>query len=126
MNNELRRIKSLIDSLTDDDDLRQELWVHFLSGSNSSTFSNHLEILRLHYDIIQNFQHRVEIFARNVVSNGIEIVLQSFAPVEIQIIYFLILGLTPVNIAEYNCISLAKVNQAILIISKNPIWNTIR
>ena len=125
MNNELQTVKNLIDQLTDDEDLRQDLWVHFLSGSNTSTFIYQLEVLQIHNAIINHLQDQLVVFTTQPMTAQFEIALHSMSAVEQQILYLLLLGLVPVEIAKYKNISVVKIYQAVLSICSSPTWKKI-
>jgi len=126
MNCELMKVKDLINSLTDDEDLRQELWVHFLSGSAASTFLKQLEILRIYSRTVDDFQHGLEVFANTPISESAEHAIQVLSPIERQVVYLLVLGLTLTDVAQYKGISLVKVNQMIASIRSSQAWKDLK
>lgn len=125
MNSNLLQIKELIENLTPDEDLRQELWLHFLSGATTSSFENHLETIRIHNRIINELQQKTHIFVR-LSDDKIATLLENFPDIEKSIIYLLSLGLDPLEISKYKGISLVMINQAILSINLSKVWNELK
>lgn len=125
MNSNLLQIKELIENLTPDEDLRQELWLHFLSGAATSSFENHLETIRIHNRIINELQQKTHIFVR-LSDDKIATLLENFPDIEKSIIYLLSLGLDPLEISKYKGISLVMINQAILSINLSKVWNELK
>lgn len=126
MTPELTSIKQLINSLTEDEDLRQELWVHFLSGHPSPSFIYQLEVLMIYRRVVEDFQYKMAVFLRRPLSSRVEKALLILAPTERRIIYLLMCGLSPEDIAKYKGISVVKVYQAITSIRSSPAWRDLR
>ena len=126
MTPELTSIKQLINSLTEDDDLRQELWVHFLSGHPSPSFIYQLEILMIYRRVVEDFQYKMATFLKHPLTPKMEKALLILAPTERRIIYLLMCGLSPEEIARYKSISVVKVYQAITSIRSSPAWRDLR
>lgn len=125
MNSELVKVQSLINSLTDDEDLRQELWLHFLSGAPDHSLANQFEVLRIHDKITNDFQSRLEIFANIPLSDIAEAALQLLDIAERQVVFLLVLGLSVVEIAEYKGTSPIRVHQTVASIRASQAWQTI-
>lgn len=126
MNLDLTKVKNLINSLTDDEDLRQELWVHYLSGSSASTFIKQLELLRIYDKTIEDFQRGLEVFVSVPLSDSAEHALQVLSPLEQQVVYLLVLGLSLKDVAEYKGIGLVKVRQMITSIRTSQAWKNLK
>jgi hypothetical protein len=87
MDQTLTVVKDLIDGLTEDEDLRQDLWVHFLSGYNSSTFLYKLEILSIEHKVCNQFQCQVGTLLYAPMSEEVEYALSILSPIESSILY---------------------------------------
>jgi hypothetical protein len=126
MTSELTLIKQLINDLTDDEDLRQELWLHFLSGHPSPTFIQKLEVLSIYRRVVEDFHVQVAAFIHHPLPPSVERALEILAPIERQIIYLLICGLSPEDIAKYKDIGVISVYQTISSIRSSPSWRDLR
>jgi hypothetical protein len=125
MNSELVKVQSLINSLTDDEDLRQELWLHFLSGAADHSLVNQLEVLHIHDKITNDFQSRLEVFTLFPLSDIAEAALQLLDVAERQVVFLLVLGLSVMEIAEYKGTSPIRVHQTVASIRASQAWQTI-
>lgn len=119
-------IRQLINSLTEDEDLRQELWIHFLSGHASSSFIYKLEILKIYQRVADDFQYNLATFFTHPLSSTVEDVIAVLAPAERRIVYLLVCGCSPQDIAKYNNICSLKVYQAIASIQMSQVWRSLR
>lgn len=126
MTSELNTIRQLINDLTEDEDLRQELWIHFLSGHASSSFIYKLEILKIYRHVADNFQYRLASFIASSIPVEVEDAILVLAPAERRIVYLLICGLSPHDIARYNNICTIKVYQTIASIQASEAWRSLR
>lgn len=126
LNSELMTTKRLIENLTDDEDLRQELWVHFLSGYNSSSFVSKLETIYLQQAILLDYQTKIANYLRFPLSTELESALNMLAPLEASILTMVALGFSVDQIARYKDICPIRLNQLILSIRGSNVWEKLR
>lgn len=117
------QVSNLINCLTNDDDLRQDLWVHYLSGNTVDTFSMHLEKLHTEYAEDEQLKAAIWNLITNPPSEKLQSVLIHFTDFERSIICLLMLGLTPDNISSVKGISQVRIRQSISSIRYNRIWS---
>lgn len=116
-------VSSLINCLTNDDDIRQDLWVHYLSGQPVESLearlvrikAEHIEFLELQQSIwaLINDPPRVEL------STMLE---KNFTDYERTIICLLMLGLDSSAISDIKGISQVRIKQSIATIRYNRCW----
>jgi len=126
MNLEMKSTQELINSLTSDEDLRQELWISVLSGTPPAVLSSNLELLHLQYKMVEEFQRNIEIFAVVPLSDKCNRLLSSLTLIERNVVYLLLLGLSSYDIAKYKDIDITKIQQLILSIRSSNLWIDIR
>lgn len=115
-------IDSYIKSLTDDEDLSQDLWEKHLSDPNSS-LEDHLKKIKLENSIEQKIKHNIWQVLCNPPSTNLTKFLSNFTEHEQSIICLLMLGLTSLDIARAKGFSEVRIKQSIASIKYNPIWN---
>lgn len=107
------QIKELIDRLTTDDDLRQELWLHFLSGVPTSSLSDCLEQITINYKIINELQSEADRHFQNGDYMCLVDKIGRMPQIERLILYLSTLGLNPLEISKYKNIDLNRVNNVL-------------
>jgi hypothetical protein len=119
------QVSQLISSLTNDEDQRQELWAHYLSGNSESSLASYLAHINMQFDIESEIQSRLWRITQNPPSEKFHDLLSRFSDVERSIVALLALGLTISNISEYKGISEIRIRQVISIIKDNDCWEEL-
>jgi hypothetical protein len=112
----------LINHLTEDNDLRQDLWVHYLSGNPMDSLSTHLEDIVNEYSDEEQVKSTVWQLMNNPPSEDFITMLDSFTEFEKSIICSLMLGFTVEHISRRRGISEVRLRQTISSIRYNPLW----
>lgn len=115
-------IGQMINCLTEDEDSRQELWVHYLSGNSTNTFSSFLEEINLESKLNRELEHRLFSLMQHSHVGAIRPIVELFSKYEQSIICLLLLGLTVDQISEIKGISQVRIRQSIAAIRYNPYW----
>ena len=126
LSQELQATKQLIENLTDDEDFRQELWVHFLSGHGHPSFLAKLENIHLQNIIFLEYQRVIAYSVRFPLSGELEESLRKFAPVESSILILVALGFSIDQIAKYKDICPIRLNQLVFSIRGSNLWEKIK
>jgi hypothetical protein len=117
------KVSNLINYLTNDEDLRQELWVHYLTGNSVDSFSKHLNKIQVEYSEDEQLKASVWDLINNPPSNELQNILNHFTDFERSIICLLMLGLTVDNISLVRGISQVRIRQSISSIRYNKAWS---
>ena len=119
-------VNSLINCLTNDEDIRQDLWVCYLSGTPVELFESHLERIKVEYCDDIELQKSIWFLIKNPPSEALSTVLQeNFTDYERTIICCLMLGLTTSKISNIKGISEVRIRQTLATIRYNAIWEVI-
>lgn len=114
-----------INSLTEDKDLRQELWVNYLEGASLSDLSDQkikIEQEEQKYQQMKSaFQHIID----NPPSDFFHEILSNFTSVEQEVLCMLALGCEINEISQYNSISEVRLRQMVVNIRNSNIWEEI-
>jgi len=120
------KVNSLISSLTNDEDLKQDLWVCYLSGVPVESFESRLERLKVEYSddvsLRESIWHLIKHPPSEELSNIIE---QNFTEYERSIICCLMLGLDVGKISNLKGISEVRIRQSIATIRYNECWEVM-
>lgn len=121
------KILQLINNLTNDDDLRQELWLHYLSGNHPSSFTSHLQKIKLESSQYQKLQETIWQFITNDDPTAEQVVdiVNQLTDLERSIVALLMIGVSVEHISRYKAISPIRINQAISAIRNNTNWEKI-
>ena len=119
------QVSQLINCLTKDEDKRQDLWVHYLSGHSPSTFASHLNKLNKEFATDTYLQELLWDVFKNPPSDKFTVLLSSFSDVEQSIVCLLALGLAISEISGYKGISEVRIRHVIHVIRYNEIWLTL-
>jgi hypothetical protein len=112
----------MINCLTKDDDLRQDLWVHYLSGNPVDSLSAHLEDIVNEYSDEQYVKSTVWQLMTDPPSDDFIKLLDSFTEFEKSIICGLMLGFTIEHISQKRSMCEVRLRQTISSIRYNPLW----
>lgn len=118
----LSQVSNLINCLTNDEDLKQELWVHYLSGNPIESFADHLSKLKFEYSEDIELKKTIWFLIKNPPSDRLIRLLENFTDFEKSIICLCMLGLSADKIAEIKGISKVRIRQSIATIRYNECW----
>lgn len=116
---------SLINCLTDNEDLRQELWVHYLSGNSIDSFSEHLEKLKSEQDDQVYISSTVWQLLKGQYADQFSCVVEALSDYERSILFLAVLGFSTATIAERKGISQVRIRQTLTSIRYNDVWCNI-
>lgn len=120
------KVISLINCLTNDEDLRQDLWVSYLSGTPIESFESRLERIKVEYSEDLELQKAIWNLIKNPPSQELSTILeQNFTDYERSVICCLMLGLKVEKISKIKGISPVRIRQTISTIRYNSIWEVI-
>ena len=116
-------VSNLINCLTNDEDLRQDLWVCYLSGTPVESFESRLERLKLEYSDEIELRRNIWDLLKNPPSEELTNFLASnFTDYERKIIFYLMLDLDAGQISQLKGISEVRIRQSIATIRYNKCW----
>lgn len=119
-------VNTLINCLTNDEDLRQDLWVCYLSGTPVESFESRLKRIKVEYSDDIELQKSIWLLIENPPSETLSAVLQeNFTDYERSIICCLMLGLEISKISNIKGISEVRIRQSIATIRYNDCWEVI-
>jgi hypothetical protein len=118
-------VSNLINCLTNDEDKRQELWLHYLSGNDPSTLASHLEKMEQSYTLDSELQSLLWDIFSNPPSDKFKVLLSHFSEVEQSVVCLLALGLTVHQVSRYKGISEIRIKQVVSIIRENDCWEEL-
>jgi hypothetical protein len=119
------KANNLINSLTNDEDQRQDLWVHYLSGHSPDSFASHLKKISVESSIEREFQAQLWHAFKNPPSEKFTRLLSKLSDVEQSIVCLLALGLTLSELSGYKGISQIRIKQVISVIKENDCWEEL-
>ena len=120
------KVNSLINCLTNDDDLRQDLWVCYLSGIPVNSFEARLERLKVEYSDDVELRKSIWQLIKDPPSEALSIMLeQNFTEYERSILCCLMLGLEVSKISHLKGISEVRIRQSIATIRYNDCWEVM-
>lgn len=119
------QVRSLINCLTNDEDLQQDLWVCYLSGTPIQSFESRLERLKVEYSDDVELQKSIWQLIENPPSEALSMILEkNFTDYERTILCCLMLGLGVDKISYLKGISQVRIRQSIATIRYNECWST--
>ena len=119
------QVSNLINCLTNDEDERQELWLHYLNGNAPSSLSAYLEQSKKEFIADSEIQSHLWHVFRNPPSAKFQELLLRFSNIEQSIVCLLALGLTVCQISGYKGISEIRIKQVISVIKENNCWEEL-
>jgi hypothetical protein len=119
------KVNSLINNLTNDEDQRQELWVHYLSGHSPDSFASHLEKQSIESLIEREFQAQLWHILNNQPSPKFTELLSKLSDIEQSIACLLALGLTIGQLSRYKRITEIRIRQVISVMKENDCWEEL-
>lgn len=114
----------LINCLTQNEDLRQELWVHYLSGNTVDSFASRLKQISSDYSEDEIIQASIWSYIYNPPSDKFSSLLDEFSDFERSVVILLSLGLSTTQISKYKGISEVRIKQTLSSIRYNKVWET--
>ncbi len=111
-----------INSLTDNEDHRQELWLHYLSGNSTDTFVRKLELIKLENERIDQLERALLTVYQDPQNKTLLYFLDNFSEIERSIMFLLLLGLSVQEVSKYKGISQVRIRQAIAAIRVHTVW----
>jgi hypothetical protein len=119
----LETISNLINSLSNDEDIRQDLWIHYLSGTPVESLDARLSRIKADYTEDLQLQQAIWDLIQNPPSEELSTLIQSnFTDYERSIICCLMLGCDSSKISEIKGISQVRIRQSIATIRYNKCW----
>jgi hypothetical protein len=119
----IQQVSGLINKLTNDEDMRQDLWVSYLSGTPIESFESRLECIKVEYSDDTELQKSIWSLIQNPPSEELSYILDlNFTDFERNIIFCLIIGLSANEISNLKGISEVRIRQSIATIRYNAIW----
>jgi len=112
-------VQALISTLTKNEDLRQDLWVAYLSGEIHSTFYSKLQQLSISQDIEKRASQSLhDILDLNIPQD----VLDQLSDLQCSILFMTILGYNLEQVGRYNEVEQAIIDQEMVGLIKHPVW----
>ena len=119
----LESISCLINSLSNDEDVRQDLWVSYLSGTAEESLEARLSRIQAEHAEEAKLQHAIWNLINNPPPEQLSTLIEStFTDYERSIICCLMLGLNAGKISNLKGISQVRVRQTIATIRYNKCW----
>ena len=118
----MKDIGDKINALTSNEDLRQDLWVAYLSGAPSDTFSSELKKIRQKLDSVEEVKIASQLLIQQPLSKKAQDIIAKFSDVECRVMCYLALGMSIDFISKYNNISRIRVLQLISTIKNSCEW----
>jgi hypothetical protein len=118
-------VSNLINCLTDNEDERQELWLHYLNGNAPCTFASHLDKINRVFTADTEIQEQLWNVLNNPPSEKFQQMLSCFSEIEQSIVCLLALGLTTDQISGYKGITEIRIKQVISVVRENNCWEEI-
>jgi hypothetical protein len=119
-------VNSLINCLTNNEDVRQDLWVCYLSGAPIESLENRLERIKFEYSDDIELRKAIWQLIHNPISEELSQMLKdNFTDYERTIICYLMLGMDASKISVVKGISEVRIRQSIATIRYNKIWEVM-
>jgi hypothetical protein len=118
----MEAVGTLINCLTNNEDLRQDLWVHYLSGNPTDSLVTHLQKISDDYSEDLKVKHAIWQLISSPLSEKFPDFLSSFTEFEQSIICLLMLGLSIQQISKHEGISEVRIRQTVSSIRYNVVW----
>ena len=118
-----KQVQAQIESLTDNEDFKQDLWVAHLSGQQQ--LPHVLKTIQIQHDKNEEFQLKVRQHAISNVATGVVQLLNNFSGIERSVLYMLFLGYNVHTISNHYGTSSVRIQQCIDTIKKHSIWDKL-
>lgn len=121
--NPLYSISNLINCLSNDEDIRQDLWVSYLAGTPVESLEARLVRIKAQHQEDKELQQTIWNLIYNPPSEELSnLIHKNFTEYERSIICCLMLGLTVEKISNIKGISEVRIRQSIATIRYNDCW----
>ena len=111
-----------IETLTADNDIRQQLWLEYLEGTPLSELSDTKNKMIQEDEQYQKLKEVKQSLLENPPSDFFYKILSSFTPFEQEVMCMLVLGYEIKEISQYNSISEVRLHQMMGNIRNSNIW----
>ncbi len=119
----LDEVSNLINCLSNDEDARQDLWVHYLNGNPVESFNARLKRIKIENNVEIELQHAIWQLLENPISEQLSnLIKNNFTDYERSILCCLMLGLDSSKISEIKGISQVRIKQTLATIRYNKCW----
>lgn len=119
----LNQISHLINCLSNDEDVRQDLWVSYLSGTSVESLDARLARIQAEHKIEAELSHAIWQLIENPPPEELSTLIESnFTDYERSVICCLMLGLSSSKISDLKGISQVRIKQSIATIRYNKCW----
>lgn len=118
----LTAVGNLINCLTENEDIRQDLWVYYLSGNSIDTLPSQLDKILICYSDDVQIKHAIWNIIQNPASDGLTALLDQFSDFERSILCCLMLGFNFEQISKHRGISVVRIKQTVSNIRYNVSW----
>lgn len=117
-------VSNLINCLSNDEDVRQELWVYYLSDKPVESLEARLVRIKAEHDEDQELQKAIWQLVNDPPSEELSTLIQNnFTEYEKSVICCLLLGLDSGKISTIKGISQVRIKQSLHTIRYNPCWS---
>lgn len=122
----LEQISNLINYLSNEEDIRQDLWVSYLSGTPVESLESRLVEIKKEYSEDIELQKSIWSIMKNPPSEHfLAAIKDNFTEYEKSIICYIMLGFDSNKIADIKGISQVRIKQSIATIRYNNFWKEV-
>ncbi len=122
----LEIVSNLINCLSSDEDVRQDLWVSYLSGTATESLEVRLSRIKVEREEDVNLQIALQQLISFPIREELQLALTThFTPYERSIICLLMLGCDVSQISSIKGISEVRIKQTMSTIRYNPSWEEL-
>ncbi len=118
----METVGTLINCLTNNEDLRQDLWVYYLSGNPVEALPSYLQKISVDYSEDIQIKYNLWHMMNSDMSERFPEFLNYFSDFEQSMICRLMLGLSISQISEYEGISEVRIRQTVSNLRYNIAW----
>jgi hypothetical protein len=119
------QVSTLINRLTKDEDLRQDLWVHYLSGHSPSTLASYLDKINAELAADEAIREHIWCALNEHNLDRFSYLLSQLSETEQSVACLLALGLTISQLSGYKGISEIRIRQVIAVMEDNDCWEEL-
>lgn len=120
------QVSRLISSLTNDEDLQQDLWVSYLSGTPLQCLNSRIKEIEARIDSVSELDKDIWQLIINPPSGEVgKLLEENFTDYERNLIFCLIIGLNESEISRLKGISEVRIKQSLATIRYNSVWEKI-
>lgn len=116
------QVNNLISCLTHDEDLQQELWIHYLSGNSIDSLSDHLYKVQKEYSDDKIVQESIWQLISCPPTEHFFNFINNFTDFEKKLMMMLMFGFTIDKVSSHVGICQVRIRQAIASIRYNKSW----